>query len=136
MSNEKPVENPNLGRKKTYNVDVVVITIIAIKREKQCRISVSLLCDGLSGMYLCIIRGPHFAHCLSHEIKQFLSLKNIKVIALKAPYLQPRLTFLNHKNTHTLSTLLISLRGSRLEWGISYRLKCNEIVEAGFEYWL
>lgn len=41
MSNkEKPVENPNRGRKKQNDVDVVVITIIAIKREKRCRISV------------------------------------------------------------------------------------------------
>lgn len=42
MSNkEKPVENPNGGRKKKQNnVDVVVITIIALKREKWCRISV------------------------------------------------------------------------------------------------
>lgn len=41
MSNkEKPVENPNRGRKKQNDVDVVVINIIAIKREKRCRISV------------------------------------------------------------------------------------------------
>lgn len=76
MSNKKLVENPNLGRKKTFSVDVIVITIIAIKREKQCRISVFLLCGRLSGMYLCITCGLHSAHCLSYDMKQLLGLEN------------------------------------------------------------
>lgn len=62
-------------RKKTYDVDVVVITIIAIKREKNSVALVFFCRAGLSGMYLCITCGLHIAHCLSHEIKTVQFLK-------------------------------------------------------------
>lgn len=80
MSNENPVENPNGGRKKTYDVDVVVITIIAIKREEQCRISGFFCCAGDCLVCIYVFTcGPHFARCPSHEVKQFLGLKHLRV---------------------------------------------------------
>lgn len=76
MSTEKPVENPNLGRKKKHTMLMLLLLLLLSKeKKKQCRISVFLLCGRLYGMYLCITCGLHFAHCLSHEMKQFLVLK-------------------------------------------------------------
>lgn len=156
MSNEKPVENPNLGRKKTYNVDVVVITIIAIKREKQCRISVFLLCGRLSGMYLCITCGPHFAHCLSYDIKQFLGLKWYTFLLLLAQLLNLSSAFFPTTNPltqfgfdHKPGVVLLLMSHLGREHQLNVKMWCNVIsfntnwcysdnllLLEGFEHWL
>lgn len=53
---------------------LLLLLLLLSKREKQCRISVFLPCGRLSGMYLCITCGLHFAHCLSRDTNQLLGL--------------------------------------------------------------
>lgn len=71
MSNEKPVEDPNLARRKKHMM--LMLLLLLLSKEKRCCIIV-FCCGRLSDMYQCITCELHFAHCRSHGIKQSFRL--------------------------------------------------------------
>lgn len=85
----------------------MLLLLLLSKDKKLCLVSVIFPCRRLSDIYLCITRGLHFAHCLSHEMKQFLGLQMSIFFVFSDCFCQspifetlPHIFLSNHKSTH------------------------------------
>lgn len=93
------------SRKKKQTMLMLLLLILLLSKEKNALVFFAV--RRLSGMYLCITCGPHFARCLSYEMKQFLRLKNelhFCFCCLKGPTFKLPFTF-NYKSTHNWAVI-------------------------------